>query len=116
MVSALVSALTRRPSRQRLAMTGEITLSGQVLPVGGIKEKVLAAKRAGVLEVILPADNEPNVHEDLNPEMLEGLTLHYVKTIREVVESGLEKDPVPVEADGPAREVALTPAAAGPPN
>ena len=116
MVSALVSALTRRPSRQRLAMTGEITLSGQVLPVGGIKEKVLAAKRAGVLEVILPADNEPNVHEDLNPEMLEGLTLHYVKTIQEVVESGLEKDPAPVDADGPAREVALTPAAAGTPN
>ncbi len=116
MVSALVSALTRRPSRQRLAMTGEITLSGQVLPVGGIKEKVLADKRAGVLEVILPADNEPNVHEDLNPEMLEGLTLHFVKTIQEVVEQGLEKDPVPVELGKPARDVALTPAAAGTPN
>jgi ATP-dependent Lon protease len=116
MVSALVSALTRRPSRQRLAMTGEITLSGQVLPVGGIKEKVLAAKRAGVVEVILPADNEPNVHEDLNPEMLEGLTLHYVKTIQEVVELGLEKDPVPVEMDRRAPHVVLTPAAAGTPN
>ena len=97
-------------------MTGEITLSGQVLPVGGIKEKVLAAKRAGVLEVILPADNEPNVHEDLNPEMLEGLKLHYVKTIQEVVEKGLEKDPVPVETPRLVREVALTPAAAGNPN
>jgi ATP-dependent Lon protease len=97
-------------------MTGEITLSGQVLPVGGIKEKVLAAKRAGVLEVILPADNEPNVHEDLNPEMLEGLTLHYVKTIQEAVQFGLEKDPVPVERDRAAHEVALTPAAAGTPN
>ncbi|MGD0220994.1 MAG: endopeptidase La [Terriglobia bacterium] len=116
MVSALVSALTRRPSRQRLAMTGEITLSGQVLPVGGIKEKVLAAKRAGVLEVILPADNEPNVNEDLNPEMLEGLKLHYVKTIQEVVEKGLEKDPVTVETGRLVREVALTPAAAGTPN
>jgi ATP-dependent Lon protease len=116
MVSALVSALTRRPSRQRLAMTGEITLSGQVLPVGGIKEKVLAAKRAGVVEVILPADNEPNVHEDLSPEMLEGLTLHYVKTIQEVVESGLEKDPVPENTDRPVREVALTPAVVGTPN
>ncbi|MGO8818248.1 MAG: endopeptidase La [Terriglobia bacterium] len=116
MVAALVSALTRRPSRQRLAMTGEITLSGQVLPVGGIKEKVLAAKRAGVLEVILPADNEPNVNEDLNPEMLEGLKLHYVKTIQEVVERGLEKDPVPVETARLVREVALTPAAAGTPN
>ncbi len=116
MVSALVSALTRRPSKQRLAMTGEITLSGQVLPVGGIKEKVLAAKRAGVLEVILPADNEPNVHEDLNPEMLEGLTLHFVKTIKEVVEEGLEKDSVPEETGRPTRDVALTPAAAGTPN
>ncbi len=116
MVSALVSALTRRPSRQRLAMTGEITLSGQVLPVGGIKEKVLAAKRAGVVEVILPADNEPNVHEDLNPEMLEGLKLHYVKTIREVVESGLEKEPVSADVDAMVRQAALAPAAAGTPN
>ena len=117
MVSALVSALTRRPSRQRLAMTGEITLSGQVLPVGGIKEKVLAAKRAGVLEVILPADNESNVHEDLNPEMLEGLKLHFVKTIKEVVEKGLEKDPLPVATTRPNRDVAIVPAAAaGTPN
>jgi ATP-dependent Lon protease len=97
-------------------MTGEITLSGQVLPVGGIKEKVLAAKRAGVVEVILPADNEPNVHEDLNPEMLEGLNLRYVKTIREVIDLGLEKEPVPIEPGGPSRDVALTPAAVGKPN
>ena len=116
MVASLVSALTRRPSRPRLAMTGEITLSGQVLPVGGIKEKVLAAKRAGVVEVILPADNEPNVHEDLNPEMLEGLNLRYVKTIREVIDLGLEKEPVPIEPGGPSRDVALTPAAVGKPN
>jgi len=116
MVAALVSALTRRPSRPRVAMTGEITLSGQVLPVGGIKEKVLAAKRAGVKEIILPADNEPNVFEDLNQEMLEGLQLHYVKTIQEVVELGLEKEPVPVETGKPVREVALTSTAIGPPN
>ena len=116
MVAALVSALTRRPSRPRIAMTGEITLSGQVLPVGGIKEKVLAAKRAGVKEIILPADNEPNVFEDLNQEMLEGLQLHYVKTIQEVVELGLEKEPVPVETGKPVREVALTSTALGPPN
>ena len=116
MVASLVSALTRRPSRPRLAMTGEITLSGQVLPVGGIKEKVLAAKRAGVIEVILPADNEPNVHEDLNPEMLEGLTLHYVKTIQEVIDMGLEKDSVPVESGGPTRDVVLSPEAVGKPN
>ena len=61
-------------------MTGEITLSGNVLPVGGIKEKVLAAKRAGVTDVILPAENKMNVDEDLTPEQLENLTVHYVKT------------------------------------
>jgi ATP-dependent Lon protease len=116
MVSSLVSALTRRPSRPRLAMTGEITLSGQVLPVGGIKEKVLAAKRAGVVEVILPADNEANVHEDLNPEMLAGLDLRYVKTIREVIDLGLEKEAVPEEPRGPKRDVALNAAAVGKPN
>jgi ATP-dependent Lon protease len=116
MVTALVSALTCRPAKPRVAMTGEITLSGQVLPVGGIKEKVLAAKRAGVLEIILPADNEPNVNEDLNEEMLEGLVLHYVKSITEAVDLALEKEPVPVEVGKPTREVALTPVAAGAPN
>jgi ATP-dependent Lon protease len=116
MVMALLSALTRRPSRERVAMTGEITLSGQVLPIGGIKEKVLAAKRAGVREVILPADNKPNVHEDLNQEMLAGVELHYVKTIQEVVELALEKEPVPVDTTKSAGRMALTPAAAGPPN
>jgi len=116
MVASLVSALTRRPARPRLAMTGEITLSGQVLPVGGIKEKVLAAKRAGVLEVILPADNEPNAHEDLNPQMLEGLTLHFVKTIKEVIDLALEKEPVPMDADKQMRDVVLSPVTAEKPN
>ena len=97
-------------------MTGEITLSGQVLPVGGIKEKVLAAKRAGVIEIVLPADNEPNVHEDLNEELLDGLVLHYVKSIHEAMDLALEKEPVPVEVGKPAREVVLTPVAAGTPN
>ena len=91
MVSALVSALTRRPSKQRLAMTGEITLSGQVLPVGGIKEKVLAAKRSRVREVILPFDNEVNVKEDLKTEQIGEIQIHYVKTMEEVVEMALEK-------------------------
>ncbi len=116
MVTALVSALTRRPLRERVAMTGEITLSGQVLPVGGIKEKILAAKRAGVHEIILPADNEPNVSEDLNKEILKGLELHYVKTIQEVEDLALEKEPLPVGAARPAARVTLTTAAAGPPN
>jgi len=116
MVTALVSALTCRPAKPRVAMTGEITLSGQVLPVGGIKEKVLAAKRAGVLEIILPADNEPNVHEDLDEEMLGELSLHYVKSIREAVDLALEKEPVRVEVGKPTHEVALTPVAVGTPN
>jgi ATP-dependent Lon protease len=84
--------------------------------VGGIKEKVLAAKRAGVLEIILPADNEPNVHEDLNEEMLQGLLLHYVKSITEAVDLALEKEPVPVEVGRPTRDVALTPVTVGTPN
>jgi len=116
MVVALVSALTRRRLRECVAMTGEITLSGQVLPVGGIKEKVLAAKRAGVREIMLPADNEANIHEDLNKDMLEGLSLHYVKAIREVVGLALEKEPVPVQPSKPTTEVAFVQPAAGPPN
>jgi ATP-dependent Lon protease len=116
MVTALVSALTRRPLRERVAMTGEITLSGQVLPVGGIKEKVLAARRAGVSEVILPADNEPNVREDLGGELLEGLELRYVKAIQEAVDLALEKEPVPVSAGGPTGGIKLDPVTAGPLN
>ncbi len=97
MVSALVSALSNRPIRPRVAMTGEITLSGQVLPIGGIKEKVLAARRAGVKEVLLPTENEPNVKEDLPDDMLEGVELHYVKTINEAIDLALEKSPAPAE-------------------
>jgi ATP-dependent Lon protease len=70
-------------------MTGEITLSGNVLPVGGIKEKVLAAKRAGVRDVILSAENKMNVEEDITPEQLEGLTVHYISTIDEVLKLAL---------------------------
>jgi ATP-dependent Lon protease len=114
MVTTIVSALTRRPVRERLAMTGEITLSGQVLPIGGIKEKVLAAKRAGVREVLLPADNEANVHEDLTAEMLEGVKLHYVKTIKELLENALEKNPVPNDSVKPVPP--LVSASVGPPN
>src|SRR5215469_1308776 len=89
MATALVSLLTGKQVRPLTAMTGEITLSGNVLPVGGIKEKVLAAKRAGVRDVILPAENKTNVDEDLTPEQLQGLTTHYVKTIDEVLEIAL---------------------------
>jgi ATP-dependent Lon protease len=71
--------------RGDIAMTGEITLSGRVLPVGGIKEKVLAARRAGVREVILPRQNEKNVMEDLNDELRADITIHLVSEIREVL-------------------------------
>ena len=69
MVTALASELTGRPVRGDVAMTGEITLSGRVLPVGGIKEKVLAARRHGITEVILPRQNEKNINEDLTEEL-----------------------------------------------
>jgi ATP-dependent Lon protease len=89
MATALVSLLTKKRIQPLIAMTGEITLSGNVLPVGGIKEKVLAAKRAGVRDVILPAENKMNVDEDLTPEQLENLTVHYVKTIDEALKVSL---------------------------
>jgi ATP-dependent Lon protease len=85
MVTAMVSELTRRAVRNEVSMTGEITLQGKVLPVGGIKEKVLAAKRAGIKEVILPRQNEKNVKEDLGEELRKGLTIHLVSTIDEVL-------------------------------
>jgi ATP-dependent Lon protease len=83
--AALASELTRRPVRGDIAMTGEITLSGRVLPVGGIKEKVLAARRAGIREVILPRQNEKNVNEDLTEELRGELTIHLVQSVDEVL-------------------------------
>jgi ATP-dependent Lon protease len=90
MAAALISMLTERRIRPNLAMTGEITLTGQVLPIGGIKEKVLAAKRSGVREVILPFENEVNVKEDLKSEQIGDIKLHYVRTVEEVMELALE--------------------------
>jgi ATP-dependent Lon protease len=101
MVTALVSLLCGRPVRKRVAMTGELTLAGIVLPVGGIKEKVLGAKRAGIVEVILPADNEPNVKEDLTAELLGDMKIHYVRTLDEVIEQALSTEkvaPLPLAA------------------
>jgi ATP-dependent Lon protease len=83
--TALASELTRRPVRGDIAMTGEITLSGRVLPVGGIKEKVLAARRVGIHEIILPRQNEKNVKEDLTEELRKELTIHYVQGVDEVL-------------------------------
>ncbi len=89
MVTSLVSLLSGRPVRPRVAMTGEISLSGIVLPVGGIKEKVLGAKRAGIREVILPADNEANVKDELQPHILEGIEIHFVRTVDQALEFAL---------------------------
>ncbi|MDE6428792.1 MAG: endopeptidase La, partial [Muribaculaceae bacterium] len=88
MTTAIVSALTGRPVRENVAMTGEMTLRGKVLPVGGIKEKILAAKRAGIKEIIMCQDNQRNV-EDVNPEYIQGLTFHYVTTVDEVIRLAL---------------------------
>ena len=85
MAVALASELTGRPVRGDIAMTGEITLSGRVLPVGGIKEKVLAARRLGVKEIILPRQNDKDVKEDLSEELRRDLTIHLVSTIDEAL-------------------------------
>jgi ATP-dependent Lon protease len=95
MATAMASVLTGRPVRGDIAMTGEITLSGRVLPVGGIKEKVLAARRVGIREVILPKQNAKNVNEDLTPELRQDLTVHLVSTIDEVLALALQ----PVSSD-----------------
>jgi ATP-dependent Lon protease len=89
MVTALASQLSGRPVRGDVAMTGEITLSGRVLPVGGIKEKVLAARRHGIREVILPRQNEKNIKEDLTEELRSELKIHYVTHIEEVTSIAL---------------------------
>jgi ATP-dependent Lon protease len=95
MAAAMASQLTGRPVRGDVAMTGEITLSGRVLPVGGIKEKVLAARRVGIQEIILPKQNAKNINEDLTPELRHDLVVHLVSTIDEVLALALQ----PVSSD-----------------
>src|SRR5712671_1014536 len=85
MATAMASQLTGRPVRGDIAMTGEITLSGRVLPIGGLKEKVLAAKRLGIRELILPKQNDKDVKEDLSEELRKDLTIHLVSTIDEAL-------------------------------
>ncbi len=108
LVTALVSLLTDRCVRPHTAMTGEVTLSGNVLPVGGIKEKVLAARRAGIRDILMPADNKQNVEEDLASEQLQGLKLHYVNTVEEVLELALPTSPLEEKQDADEREKVLT--------
>ncbi len=93
MLTSLASAFTKRKVKKALAMTGEITLRGKVLPVGGIKEKLLAAKRAGIKEVILCIDNKKDV-EDIKPDYLKGLTFHYVTQMEDVLKLALLKEKV----------------------
>ena len=88
MVTSLVSTFTRRKVKSNLAMTGEITLRGKVLPVGGIKEKILAAKRAGIREIVLCEENRKDV-EEINQTYVEGLTFHYVADIMQVIDTAL---------------------------
>ena len=101
MATAVASRLTNRSVRADLAMTGEITLSGNVLPVGGIKEKVLAARRLGITRVIVPQLNEKNIKEDLTEELRNEMTIHYVSTIEEILEMALmpEASTVPATSE-----------------
>jgi ATP-dependent Lon protease len=94
MVSSIASALTQRKIKKNLAMTGEITLRGKVLPVGGIKEKILAAKRANIKEIILSIENEKDINE-IKEIYISGLEFHYVKNIMEVIDIALLKQKVP---------------------
>jgi ATP-dependent Lon protease len=93
MVTSLASIFTQRKVKPRLAMTGEITLRGKVLPVGGIKEKVLAAKRSGIKEIIMSSRNKRDIQE-IEKHYLKGLSFHYVNTIDEVLKAALLKDKV----------------------
>jgi ATP-dependent Lon protease len=88
MTTALVSLLTGRAVRREVGMTGEVTLSGRVLPIGGVKQKVLAAHRAGLTEVILPARNGPDL-DDLPDEVREAMTVHLVDDVGEVLDLAL---------------------------
>ena len=90
MVTSIVSTYTGRKVKERIAMTGETTLRGRVLPVGGIKEKILAAKRAGIKELILSEDNRKDISE-IKPEYIEGLTFHYVRTNEDVLKLALDE-------------------------
>jgi ATP-dependent Lon protease len=104
LVTALVSLMTQRPVRSDLSMTGEVTLSGRVLPVGGIKEKVLGARRAGIKTVILPKRNEKNLIEDVPSQVREGMTFHLVDTVDQVLNLALEE---PIPRDNRVRESML---------
>jgi len=115
MVTAIASLATGRRERPRLAMTGEITLTGRVLPIGGVKEKVLAARRAGIQEVLLPERNRRDVEEDVPAEVRSNLKFHFVRSVEEVLAVALEPDTEAREPDlSTARRMAPVLEAAGP--
>ena len=91
--TSLASALTQRKVRPHLAMTGEITLRGRVLPVGGIKEKILAAKRAGITDILISEENRKDI-EEIPDRYLTGLTFHFVENVKEVLDFALLKEKV----------------------
>ncbi len=105
MVTSIVSVLTQIPVRKDIAMTGEVTLRGNVLPIGGLKEKLLAALRGGIKTVMIPADNEKDLTE-IPDNVKEGLTIIPVKHVREVLKLALVREPEPVEWDEAAEEAA----------
>ena len=88
MYTSLVSSFTQRKVKEGIAMTGELTLRGKVLAVGGIKEKILAAKRSGINEIILSKDNKKDINE-INKKYLKGMRFHYVETLNEVIDIAL---------------------------
>jgi ATP-dependent Lon protease len=96
MVTALVSLMTGRPVRSTVGMTGEVTLQGTVLPIGGVKQKLLAAHRAGLTEVILPFRNEADL-DDLPASVRDAMTIYLVRDVREVLEKALQPQPVTVD-------------------
>jgi ATP-dependent Lon protease len=98
MATSLISALTGIPVRSDVAMTGEITLRGKVLPIGGVKEKLLAAHRAGIRTIILPKDNQKDL-TDVPANIQEEFTVHLVETVDEVLKIALTRPPVPLEEE-----------------
>jgi ATP-dependent Lon protease len=107
MCTAVVSMLTGIPVRKDVAMTGEITLRGQILPIGGLKEKLLAARRAGILNVIIPDENERELKE-IPKEVYSGMTIHPVHWIDQVFELALTRMPEPIHEEGSGKEGAKT--------
>ena len=110
MVTSIVSVLTQIPVKKDIAMTGEVTLRGNVLPIGGLKEKLLAALRGGITTVLIPAENEKDLTE-IPDNVKNGLTIIPVAHVSEVLEHALTRKPEPIDWDEAAEEAALAEAA-----